>query len=335
VELSRRGRIGAFALALAVAVAIPVYAVASKDDEAFETPVVNATPAAAPGARLIPDGTLLVRGVDERATRADGALYELASRGKPSPAGDLSCKRVTGIVRGRGICMRVAPDGSSYEGVVFDERHRPLRRFPIEGIPDRARPSRDGRYVAYTSFDPAGAAGYFETPQDFSTWTRIVDSRTGKVLLKLEDLTVTKGGRPIKDQEAELWGVTFADGGDYYATLAARGDHYLIGGRVGSEEARVIRDHVECPSLSPDGTRIAYKRRIGDTNKWRYHVLDLASREDIALAESRSVDDQPEWLGDDLVAYSDDESVLAVPADGSGRPSLIARRATSPQFTAR
>jgi hypothetical protein len=332
--MSRRGRVVALVLALAVVIAIPVYAVASKDEATFEPPVVNATPAAAPGARLIPDGELLVRGVDERASRADGALYEIASSGKPTAAGSLSCKRVTRVVRGRGLCMRVAPDGSSYEGVTFDGRYRPLRRFPIEGIPDRARPSRDGRYVAYTSFDPAGAEGYFETPTDFSTWTRIIESGTGKVLLKLEDLEVTENGRPIKDKEAELWGVTFADGDAYYATLAANGEHYLIRGRVGSERARVVRDHVECPALSPDGTRIAYKRRIGDTNKWRYHVFELASGEDVALAETRSVDDQPEWLGDDLIAYSDDESVLAVPADGSGRPSVIARRATSPQFMA-
>lgn len=325
----------ALVLALAVAVAIPVYAVASKDDAAFEPPVVNATPERAPGAKTMPVGTLLVRGVDERASRADGGLYELIDGGPPERAGRLSCKRVAAPVDGRGVCFRVAADGSSYEGVTLDSSYRPLRRFPIDGIPDRARMAPNGRYAAYTSFDPAGAASYFESPADFTTYTRILDLVTGKAILKLEDLVVTRDGKRVSDKETELWGVTFDGPSDFYATLAANGTHYLIRGRVGSRRARVVRDHVECPALSPDGTRIAYKRRIGDSNRWRYHVWDVESGADVALAESRSVDDQPEWLGDDLVAYSDDESVFAVPSDGSGRPALLARRATSPSFTDR
>jgi hypothetical protein len=39
----------------------------------------------------------------------------------------------------------------------------------------------------------------------------------------------------------------------------------------------VIHDNVECPSLSPDGTRIGYKRLIDDRGHWGFHVLDLAT----------------------------------------------------------
>jgi hypothetical protein len=108
--------------------------------------------------------------------------------------------------------------------------------------------------------------------------------------------------------------------------------HYLIRGAVGSGQARVIARRVECPALSPDGTRIAYKRRIPYTTTWRLHVLHLATGRDVRLPERRSIDDQPEWWGDDRIAYSDDRSVFVVPADGSGRVRRIAAHATSPTY---
>ena len=93
---------------------------------------------------------------------------------------------------------------------------------------------------------------------------------------------------------------------------------------------KVLRDGVECPSLSPDGKQIAYKSRIGDSNRWHLRVLDLATLKDHAVAETRSIDDQVEWLDDDTLAYSDGTNVYTVPADGSGEPGLLVRDATSP-----
>ena len=57
----------------------------------------------------------------------------------------------------------------------------------------------------------------------------------------------------------------------------------------------VQQEGVECPSLSPDGTRIAFKTRsdsgVGPIT-WRIAVLDLATSEVTELAETRNVDDQ-------------------------------------------
>jgi hypothetical protein len=275
-------------------------------------------------------GRLLVRGVDARVPRADGRLYELGAGGDRRRVGDVSCKRVHASSSGIGLCLAVAASGTAYEGIVLDRAYRPSRRFPVEGIPDRARVSPDGRFGAYTSFDAAGSQGYFTTPDEFSTYTRIHDMRNGRELLRLEDLRVTRQGERVPLRGAELWGVTFASAGRFYATLAVARSHYLIAGRVGDRRARVIRDQVECPALSPDGRRIAYKRRVGGRNEWRFHVLDLRDGRDVALAERRSIDDQPEWLGDRLVAYSDDRATFAVPSDGGGAPRLVARQATSP-----
>jgi Tol biopolymer transport system component len=119
------------------------------------------------------------------------------------------------------------------------------------------------------------------------------------------------------------------DSNRFYATLGTGDHHYLVEGDVAKREVRVLRDGVECPSLSPDGTQIAFKSRIGN-NRWRLHVLDLASLHDHAVAETRSIDDQAEWLDDGTLAYSDATNVYTVPADGSGEARLLVKDATSP-----
>jgi hypothetical protein len=87
---------------------------------------------------------------------------------------------------------------------------------------------------------------------------------------------------------------------------------------------------VECPSLSPDETRVVYKRLMASPGIWRYHVLDLASGRETALTETRPIDDQAEWLDDDHVLYRVDEETWVVPADGTGRPRRYMRGADSP-----
>ena len=53
--------------------------------------------------------------------------------------------------------------------------------------------------------------------------------------------------------------------------------------------AHAIHENVECPSLSPDETRIGYKKAVGhDPPVWRFHVLDLATGRETPLAEQRA-----------------------------------------------
>jgi Tol biopolymer transport system component len=103
----------------------------------------------------------------------------------------------------------------------------------------------------------------------------------------------------------------------------------------------VIREGIECPSLSPDGTRIAFKQRsdggFGPVT-WRLAVLDLGTGAVTPLAETRNVDDQAAWLDDDTVMYglsrtegSAVTDVWAVPADGTGAPLVLIEGAWSPR----
>ncbi len=172
---------------------------------------------------------------------------------------------------------------------------------------------------------------YLESPTAFSTRTTILDMSDGSQIGQLEQFDVSKDGKPFDAVDFNFWGVTFAkDPNRFYATLGTGGEHYLVEGNVRAKTMRVLRDGVECPSLSPDNKQIAYKSRIGDSNRWHLRVLDLDTLEDHAVAESKSIDDQVEWLDDDTLAYSDETNVYTVPADGGGEAKLLVKDATSP-----
>jgi hypothetical protein len=271
---------------------------------------------------------LMVRAVD-RDDRGRGGRIFVIKGGQPRRlvGEELGCQRVY-FAAGRGLCLATAETGVSYEATIFDSSLRPLETISLAGLPSRARVSSDGRYGAMTVFVNGhaylGAGG-------FSTATTIVDMRSGEVLANLEDFEVSEDGGRIDAPDFNFWGVTFAADPDrFYATLRTGDHHYLVEGSLSRRTVRVLRDGVECPSLSPDGTRIAFKSRIGEEDLWRLKVLDLETLAAHPVAERRSIDDQPEWLDERTLVYSDGLDVYTVAADGSGRPRLVVRDATSP-----
>ncbi|WP_415952861.1 hypothetical protein [Streptomyces sp. KLOTTS4A1] len=145
----------------------------------------------------------------------------------------------------------------------------------------------------------------------------------------METLQLTLDGRRHSAADVNYWGITFAhDDNRFDATVSTRGKTYLVKGEMKTWTARTLREIVECPSLSPDGTRVAYKKRVreGTSDPWRLHVLDLDTMRDTPLAETRSVDDQAAWLDDHTLAYAlpsrsgGSTDLWSSPADGSGTP---------------
>jgi hypothetical protein len=274
------------------------------------------------------DVPVMVRAVDPSSPTLNGRVFVVEDGKVRRRSQDLACERVY-YAAGRGICMGVAPSGVDYTAKIFDANFQTLHTIDLTGLPSRARVSADGRYGAMTVF--VAGDSYLGNSTAFSTRTTILDMASGRQVGQLEQYEVTKDGKPLDAVDFNFWGVTFAkDPNRFYATLATGDHHYLVEGNIATESMRVLRDGVECPSLSPDNRQIAYKSRIGDENRWHIHVLDVKTLADHPVAESRSVDDQVEWLDDETLAYSDGTNVYTVPADGSGEEELLIKDATSP-----
>jgi hypothetical protein len=263
------------------------------------------------------------------------AQVPLADPGGPRLFTTASCERVyaTGTAA---VCLS-ANRGlvTTYTAEVLGPDWRSRQSLPLSGVPSRARLSRDAGMVATTTF----VAGHdYSRPGTFSTQTLVTAVGTRRTV-DIEEFALIVDGSRVTAADRNLWGVTFRDNDRFYATAASGGRTWLVEGSVSARRLVALREDAECPSLSPDGTRVAVKTRGGlPPGRWRIAVYDLARRTTTMLAELRSVDDQIEWLDDSRVVYGLPQAgtgpttsdVWEVPADGTGAPRLLIRDAWSP-----
>ncbi|MFC9297121.1 TolB family protein [Streptomyces sp. NPDC057011] len=272
------------------------------------------------------------RGPDRAALVAVPAGTPQAGR----TASELTCRRFHAAA-GTGVCLRSTPGALAQDNqaLIVDAELRTQRSFPLAGTPSRARVSPSGRFAAWTVFVSGESYG----SAFFSTRTAIVDTRTWELVPSLEEFAILMDGKEYRAADVNFWGVTFSKDDDtFYATLATAGQTHLVKGSISRRTVTSLAQNVECPSLSPDETRIAYKKRVQrGASLWREHVLDLATLREHPLAEKRSVDDQALWLDDRTLAYAlptegvvDSTDLWTVPADGGGAPRLLTPSASSP-----
>ncbi|MFF4904129.1 TolB family protein [Streptomyces sp. NPDC001260] len=258
----------------------------------------------------------------------------------PRTASGVKCLRFY-AASGTGVCLQAVHGAVSdtYRAVILDAHLKERARYDVPGIPSRARVSPTGHFAAWTAF--VGGDSYAGT--NFSTRAAIVDVRTGKLTPSLEAYRVLKDGRVYRAADLNFWGVTFArDDRTFYATMATKGRTYLVRGDLRARTVTTLHPNVECPSLSPDGNRIAFKKRVRGLPKdapWRLYVLDLRTMRETPLAEPRSVDDQAVWRDTHTLVYAlpgdYGADLYTIPADGKGKPRRISTAAVSPVFVGR
>lgn len=268
------------------------------------------------------------------------SMVSLADPGGPRAFTAVACDRVYATTD-EAACLKTKRGiATTFQAQQLGPDWQPERSWPLPGVPSRTRLSADGRLMASTSF----VTGHSYMQLGFSTATEI-HRVSGHSYGNLEKFALRIGGKRVNPIDRNVWGVTFADDDNtFYATVATAGTPYLVRGDLRARTLTGIRRIAECPSLSPDGSEVAYKKNAGgSTPHWSIAVLDLATgRETVLAGESRSVDDQVEWLDADTLLYGMPRSgqagvsdVWAIKTDAAASPVLFIKQAWSPSVVRR
>lgn len=264
------------------------------------------------------------------------ATVPLADPGGQRALSGASCDRVYGTHE-LTVCLQTKHElATNFQASVYNSGWKETASWPLPGIPSRARTNADGSLVATTVF----VSGHAYSAAGFSTATVIRD-QAGTNASNLEDFALMQDGSRIKAADRNIWGVTFAPGQPdvFYATASSQGKIWLVRGSIAGKTLTVLRNGIECPSVSPDGTHIAYKK--SDSGTLAGHrsiaVLDLASGTEAVLSEQQSIDDQIEWLDNSTVLYGLprdgtelDSDIWSIKTDPSAKPTLFIEHAWSP-----
>ena len=335
--MSTRVRVALFA---AITVLVVAGTTAYALDQLRDSRAQRATPPSVPSAEpnAMPDDEVIAfrhTGVD-----SEYGVVAVVSRTEPDGARSFTgavCDRVYATRLGASCLSTDRGVVTTYEDQHLDPDWNLVSTQPLAGIPSRTRISPDGSLVATTSF----VTGHSYMTIGFSTATEIHSSDRTMSSGNLERFALFLDGKKVAPPDRNIWGVTFADDDrTFYATVGTAGRTYLVEGDLQERTLTSIVEAVECPSLSPDGTRIAFKQlgTVAGGKGWTPAVFDLATRERTVLTgETRSVDDQIEWLDDQTILYGlarPDEpgvtDVWSLRTSPDATPQLFIEQAWSP-----
>jgi hypothetical protein len=331
-----RGRAVWFAVICAAAAALAVV-VGAFDVGRQRSVLADSTRPLTASTTLAPDGPRIV--FRNTALGQDYGLVAsvpLADPAGPRSISDLSCERID-MTPTAGSCLQ-SQRGlvTRYSWIDLDATMDPVHDEPLTGLPSRTRLSPDGTLTASTVF----VSGHSYMDSGFSTATVVREVGGTRSWGNLERFALTIDGDEVDAHDRNVWGVTFIDDTRFYATVATGGTAYLVEGDLDARTLTSVRPGAECPSVSPDGTRVAYKVDVaeGSDVRWVVAVLDVATGEERVLDRSGpSLDDQIEWLDDDSVLYglprSDEPGVTDVwtlDVDARTNPRVLIEQAWSP-----
>lgn len=224
----------------------------------------------------------------------------------------LPCQRIDWNRNG-GICLQLGSIGVSARGLLLDETLRPTGRFGI-ATPSRAAISPDGTNVSWTGF----VTGHdYLAPGEFSTTTQLIDvERQASAELQDDFETLLPHGEALGAIDENYWGTTYIDSQTFYATVGFGEETNIVAGDVRTGELNIVHANASCPEVSPDATTIVAKEQRGQSFQLVAINTETGARRD--LAETRSVDDQVEWIDDNTIVYG-----LVNPEGGTvGQPAF-------------
>lgn len=251
----------------------------------------------------------------------------------PRGLGTVPCDRVD-AADGLVSCMRTQRGiPTTFDTKVLNAGGEEIATWPLPGVPSRTRVSDDG-LVATTAF----VTGHSYAGDSFSTETA-VRSPDGRDYGNLEDFTMLVDGAKLAAIDRNVWGVSFAGGNDFYVTVASGGKTWLMRGSFSARTLTSVKENAECPSVSPDGQRIAYKKRRNEAGvvHWDIAVMTLSTKRETVIPLPSSLDDQLEWLDNGHLLYGvprpgavGDSDVFSIGATAHARPKLLIEHAWSP-----
>ena len=249
----------------------------------------------------------------------------------------VACDRVD-VAGEYASCLRTLRGiATKFETQILDSAWQPVQTWPLPGIPSRTRVSDDGMLVGTTAF----VSGHSYATIGFSTQTDI-HGTDGTQFGNIEEWALTVDGEAFTAVDRNLWGVTFVDDDTFYATAAsqAAGKTWLVEGSISGRSMASLQENAECPSISPDRTKVAYKKvvdRVNAQSVWAVAVRDIASGTETLIESTSGLDDQVEWLDDDTLLYGlprEDEpgttDVFSVDTTADAQPALFIPGAWSP-----
>lgn len=216
---------------------------------------------------------------------------------------DRSCLRVH-LAADRGLCLSqqdtVVP---SYQATFFEASNPEIevKSYP-SGLPSRTRISPDGSFSAVTTF--VSGTSYADVGSGETTTLVTIDDIDGPLRIRgAHQLAIDSNNDRYAIFDAQYWGMTFVDEDEFYITGFYGDAPEIMRGRLSDMTAEPTGWVGSCPSVSPDGQTVVYKE-IRDTGGFDLIAVDVATNERWTLGESRSVDDQVEWLDNDTILYA-------------------------------